>query len=156
MSQLQRLCAAALLCGACAALPGLAAAAPSASVTISGDMSSKITDFNHPDVAVKAGRHTYEIGLSGDTGAMMAAGMPMMQSVQLEFPMGLKPGTYKVHGLIEMGHAVDPAKAPVVARFSCVTMNSTKFPNCLGYNRHAEGTLTLTQVGKTFSGRFRF
>lgn len=155
MSRSRYLAAAVLLGSVCVGLPSLAAA-PGTSVTISGAMSSKITAFNHPHVAAKAGKHAYQIVLMGNPSAMMAAGRPMMQSVKLSFPMGLKPGTYKVRGLLEMGHAVDPAKAPVVAQFSCSTMNSAKFPNCLGYNRHAEGTLTLTHVGKTFSGRFHY
>lgn len=136
--------------------PTAMAAGPSASVTISGAMQSKLSDFNHPGVAARTKKKEYRLVLQANPASTMAAGGPMMQSTELSFPMTLKPGTYKVRGFFEMGHKVDAAKAPVVARFSCSAMNASKFPNCLGYNRHATGTLTLTRVGPIFSGRFQF
>lgn len=136
--------------------PRAMAAGPSVSVTIGGAMQSKLDDFVHPGVSTKLKKKEYRLVLQANPASTMAAGGPMMQSTVLSFPMALKPGTYKVRGRLEMGHQVDATKAPVVALFSCSSMNELKFPKCLGYNRHAEGTLTLSWIGRTFSGHFRF
>lgn len=131
----------------CGLVPGVAMAAAhtmgQAKVVVSGDLSGTITHFINPFVDVADRAKAIEgLNLTIGTG-------PFLGDVALYFPKGSGTGDYPVRGETQQ------SDAPASASLTCARMlTGPDSDACASYTGDADGNITLTQTGKTFSGTF--
>lgn len=80
---------------------------------------------------------------------------PRLQSVSLEFPTSLKPGTYPLAGISDNFSDGSRYSRPFAGYNYEVVMGKAD-PGEGFYGVHGKGTLTLTSVGTSMSGHFKF
>lgn len=127
-------------------MPAIAmAAAPPAQVkvVVSGDLSGTLTQFLEPNVAVAdASKNVEGLNLTILTG-------PFLGDVAVYVPKDSDPGTYQVRGETQQ------SDNPGTASLTCAKlMGDNSGQTCASYTGDADGSITLTEVGKTWSGSF--